>query len=270
VSDPFSLSGKVAVVTGAGGLLGQQHAGALLEAGARVVLMDLDQRAVDAAVSRLCGGEHLWGFAGSVVDPGALTALREELLTRWGRLDVLVNNAAVNDRVEAPSGGAGASRFEEFPLEEWRRVIDINTTGVFLPAQILGSELARQGHGSIINVASTYGLVGPDPSLYARPDGTVPFVKTPSYPTSKGAVLAFTRFLAAYWGHRNVRVNSLVPGGVENGQEPYFLDNYARRTPLGRMASPTDYRGAVVFLASDASTYMTGHALVVDGGFTAW
>jgi len=270
--DRFHLAGRVAVITGAAGLLGRQHATALAESGAHVVLVDLDRAALDiaaAVVSPTARGEVL-AVPADVTRPGDLAELWDLLDGRFGRLDVLVNNAAVNDKVEGTTRDPVASRFENFSLDEWRRVMDVNVTGVFLPSQVLGAEMARRGEGSIVNVASMYAIVGPDPSLYLRPDGSPPFVKSPAYSASKGAILALTRFLAAYWGHQGVRVNALVPGGVQNGQEPYFVERYGSRTPLGRMAAPDDYRGALVFLASDASRYMTGGTLVVDGGFTAW
>ena len=265
------LADRVAVVTGAAGLLGVQHCLALGRAGATVVAADLRLEAVDAVAAHLHAqtGATALGLAVDVAEVRSVGFLRDEVLARFGRVDVLVNNAALNEKVE-DGEGQEALRFERHPLELWERALRVNVTGPFLCCQALGSEMARAGRGSIVNVASTYGLVAPDPALYRRPDGTQAFWKSAAYPTTKSAVIGLTRHLAAYWGPAGVRVNALAPGGVRNGQEDWFVANYAARTPLGRMAAPDDYAGALVFLASDASAYMTGATLVVDGGFTAW
>jgi NAD(P)-dependent dehydrogenase (short-subunit alcohol dehydrogenase family) len=286
----FSLAGRVAVVTGAAGLLGRRHCRALAAAGARVVATDLDpaaceavareiapvaDRAAMAAAAAAAGTAAAvpaapMAWAADITRPESVQALRDAVLERCGGIDVLVNNAALNEKVESPLAAGEVLRFENFPLALWEDSLRVNVTGTFLCCQLLGGEMARRGAGSIVNIASTYAVVAPDQALYRQPDGTQTFFKSAAYPTTKGAVLALTRFLAAYWGRSGVRVNALSPGGVENGQDPGFVARYAARTPLGRMADPGDYEGALIFLASAASRYMTGANLIVDGGWTAW
>lgn len=266
--NPFDLRGRIAVVTGAGGLLGKRHCEALAGAGATVVACDLNEDAARLVAEELGAGHY--AVALDVTNTEMVASLRDQLQQDIGIPDVLVNNAAMNDMVENPTSAADESRFENYPFDLFRRVMDVNVGGMFLCCQSIGALMAERGSGSIVNVASTYGVVAPDQRIYQTPDGEQPFFKSAAYPASKGAVVMLTKFLATYWGDRSVRVNALSPGGVENGQPKHFIENYAGRTPLGRMAASTDYQGALVFLASDASRYMTGHNLVVDGGWTAW
>jgi NAD(P)-dependent dehydrogenase (short-subunit alcohol dehydrogenase family) len=263
----FSLKNKTAIVTGALGLLGKRHCEALAEAGANVVVADIDEAAAEKFAESL--GEQHGGLKVDVTSQQSLKTARDKIITRYGSIDILVNNAAINDMFENPGMAKELSAFENYPLDAFKKSLDVNVTGVFLASQIFGSVMAEQGSGSIINIASTYGLVGPDQSIYRNECGEQTFFKSPVYPVTKGAVINFTRFLAAYWGNKGVRVNTLSPGGVENAQNEFFIQNYSAKTLLGRMAQPTDYQGALMFLASDASAYMTGANLVVDGGWTA-
>lgn len=266
MNEMFSLKEKVALVTGALGLIGKQHCIALAEAGATVIACDLNGNKCDEFAKNL--PVKSCGYGVDITDLEGLIRLKDFIMTNFGKLDILVNNAAINDMFENKDSVSQLSMFENYPLEMWNRSVNVNITGLFLCSQIVGSIMLKNGKGSIINVASTYGVVAPDQSLYKRPDGSQPFYKSPVYSTTKGAVLAFTKYLAAYWGKKGIRVNALSPGGVENGQEEYFINNYSQRTPLGRMARDYDYKGAIVFLASDASEYMTGTNLIVDGGWT--
>ncbi len=263
----FSLKNKTAIVTGALGLLGKKHCEALAQAGANVIVADLDEQGADS-FAKVLGDQHA-GLQLDVTSENSLKAARDKIVSRYGSIDILVNNAAINDMFENPGMAKKLSAFENYPLDAFKKSLDVNITGVFLASQIFGSVMAGQGHGSIINIASTYGVVGPDQSIYRDECGEQTFYKSPVYPVTKGAVVNFTRFLAAYWGHKGVRVNTLSPGGVENSQNEFFIQNYSAKTLLGRMARPTDYQGALVFLASEASAYMTGANLIVDGGWTA-
>jgi NAD(P)-dependent dehydrogenase (short-subunit alcohol dehydrogenase family) len=269
----FSLKGKVSIVTGALGLLGKEHCKALSRAGANVIVCDLDkEKSYDFARTlseNSISGKPIGIFL-DVTDPDSINDAKEIILNEFGHIDVLVNNAAINDMFEDPKVSKELSNFENYPLHAWKRSIDVNLTGVFLCSQIFGSQMASQLSGSIINIASTYGIVAPDQSIYKNDMGEQEFIKPPVYSATKGAVIAFSKYLASYWGNKGVRVNTLSPGGVLNKQKEYFVRNYSRRTQLGRMAAPTDYAGAIVFLASDASSYMTGANLVVDGGYIAW
>lgn len=263
----FDLTNKTAIVTGALGLLGKEHCRALAEAGANVVVADVNEAASIAFATEL--GENHLGVGVDVTSETSLKTALDKILAHFGTIDVLVNNAAINDMFENPAMAKELSAFENYPVEAFRKSLEVNVTGVFLCSQVFGSVMAQQGSGSIVNIASTYGMVGPDQSIYINQAGEQTFYKSAAYPATKGAVINFTRFLAAYWGKNGVRVNTLSPGGVENSQDAFFIQNYSAKTLLNRMAQPNDYRGAIVFLASDASAYMTGANLVVDGGWTA-
>ncbi|HKV41271.1 MAG TPA: SDR family oxidoreductase [Blastocatellia bacterium] len=266
----FSLSGKTAIVTGALGLLGGQHCRALAEAGANVVAADLVKGACEEFGFELRreSGTDSNGMACDITNPESLQALKAAVLEKYGQIDVLVNNAGVDDKFDESCDDI--FRLEAYPLSHWRRMLEVNLTGTFLCCQVIGPEMVKRARGSIINIASTYGIVAPDQSIYRRPDGSQTFFKSPAYPATKAAVISLTRYLASCWGRSSVRVNSICPGGVWNSQEQYFIENYSERTPLGRMAKSDDYKGAIVFLACDASSYMTGANLVVDGGWTIW
>ncbi|MBS3944000.1 MAG: SDR family oxidoreductase [Melioribacter sp.] len=264
----FDLSNKTAIVTGALGLIGKEHCKALSEAGANVVVADLDE-ILCVEFAKTLSAKSI-GLSIDVTNPGSLKQCRNKVLEEFGHIDILVNNAAINDMFENPKAASEQSKFENYPLELWQKSVEVNLTGVFLCSQIFGSQMAKQKSGSIINIASTYGITAPDQSLYKKEDGSQSFYKPPAYSATKGAVIMFTRYLAAYWGKDGVRVNTLSPGGVENSQDDYFIQKYSAKTPLGRMAKPDDYKGALVFLASNASSYMTGANLIVDGGWTCW
>ena len=247
------LSGRLALVTGAHGKLGPVWIAALAGAGARVVGIDVRPGEVEGAESVEIA---------DVTDRDALTALRE----RVGAPDVLVNNAGID---QPPSGDAVSVAIEDVPYDDFRRVLDVNLAGTFLVTQVFGSAMRDAGRGSIVNIGSLYAAIAPDPSMYDHLDLDPPFLKPPAYGASKAGVVSLTRYFARLWGPHGVRVNALSPGGVLGGQDPEFLRKFTARTPLRRLAEDGDLTGPLLFLASDASRYLTGHELRVDGGFTA-
>jgi NAD(P)-dependent dehydrogenase (short-subunit alcohol dehydrogenase family) len=264
----FSLKGKTAIVVGATGLIGPKHCLALLEAGANVVAADIDGPKLEGLVREFEG--RITPYVVNITSKVEIEGLRDFALQKFSTIDILVNNAAINDSVENPKSAFEDSKFENYEADFFRKMMDVNILGTVLTCQVIGTQMAKQGKGSIINVASTYGVVAPDQSLYRTPAGEQKFFKGAAYPVTKAGVLSLTRFLATYWGTSGVRVNALSPGGVENGQDPFFIENYSKKTPLGRMANASDFKGAIVYLASEASAYMTGHNLLVDGGWTVW
>lgn len=263
-----SLDGQVAVVTGAFGRLGPVWCEALLGAGAKVIGLDLSDAAPSKDYERLRheAGERLATISADVRDRASLEAAR----VRCGEIgpapSVLVNNAGIDQ----PPGPAQTYRVEEVPVEQFQRVLDVNVTGAFQASQVFGAEMVRAGRGSIINIGSLYATVSPDARFYDHLPADPPFLKPPAYGASKAALVNLTRYLATHWGPRGVRVNALSPGGVEGGQDPEFKRKFTDRVPLGRMAVAQDLGGPLIFLASDASSYVTGIELRVDGGFTAW
>lgn len=267
----FDMSGKTAVVTGAAGLLGQQFSLALAQAGASIVLADLSEETIaKQAQSLRQQGFKALGVSVDVTDPESNKAMVEAALTQYGSVDVLVNSAALDPKFDpANVNSQGANAFEDYSLESWRQALDVNLTGMFLATQAAVAPMLQQGQGVIVNIASIYGLVAPDQRLYERPDGTRSF-KPVYYSVTKAGVLGFTRYLAAYYAGKNIRVNALTPGGVYNEHDEVFTAQYSSRTILGRMANIDEMSAAMLFLCSDASSYMTGGNLVVDGGWTAW
>lgn len=258
----FSLDGRVAVVTGGLGQLGRQFTQALLSRGARVAVLD-QQDASDP------DDERRLHVRADVTDRASLEQALARIETRWGAPHILINNAALDSPPGAPVAANGP--FDSYPVEVWRRVLDVNVTGVFLCCQVIGARMAERRRGSIINVASIYGIVSPDQRIYEyRRQRGEEFFKPAAYAASKSALLNLTRYLATYWAPHNVRVNTVTLAGVFNNQDDAFLEAYTPRVPLGRMAREDEYNGAIVFLSSDASSYMTGANLVLDGGYTAW
>jgi NAD(P)-dependent dehydrogenase (short-subunit alcohol dehydrogenase family) len=259
----FDVSGKIIVITGSAGLLGIEYAKGLSKEGAHVVLADLDFKKCEDISLEL---EKKYSVKPLPINLDLTKILSiknmvKKVVKKYGKIDVLINNAAYqgDDKLRTIP-------FEELPLESWNKAIDVNLTGIFLCCQEIGKVMLKQKKGVIINISSTYGIVAPDQRIYGKSRQNSAIF----YAATKSAVLNLTRYLAAYWQGKGIRVNTLSPGGVERNQEVNFKQKYSEKTMLGRMAKKDEYVGPIIFLASDASSYMTGSNLIVDGGWTAW
>lgn len=283
----FDIRGKTALVTGGAGLLGAQFCRTLAEAGASVVIADLEfEKAKKLSHDFLEKGLSARAVRLDVTLPGSVSAAVDETLTVFGSLDILVNSAALDPKFDPDSlarqanpGQSSDSQavnpadlsngsFENFPLEAWNKALQVNLTGVFLCCQAAVKPMLAKGSGVIVNLSSIYGMVAPDQRLYQRPGK--PMFKPAYYSVTKAGILGLTRYLAAYYGGSGIRVNALTPGGVFNHHDQDFVEAYSSRSVIGRMANVDELNGSLLFLVSDASTYMTGANLVVDGGWTAW
>jgi len=267
--DLFKLNSRVAIITGGCGLLGRQHASAIASAGGIPVLLDIP-RANPAKVAAEIGFP-CHGVAADITDLDALTAINDQLLRDLGRIDILINNAANNPKMES-ADSRNFSRVEFFPMETWHADIAVGLTGAFLCSRVFGGGMASRGGGVIVNVSSDLGVIAPDQSLYSVP-GLPPEaqpVKPVTYSVVKTGLIGLTRYLATYWADAGVRVNAISPGGVFTNQPEDFVARLSQLIPLGRMARADEYQAAILFLCSDASSYMTGSNLIIDGGRTTW
>ena len=276
VREPFALFGRTALITGAAGLLGVEHAAALLDSGATVVITDIDQSSLGSAAESLARGadpDRILQWVMDVSRPEEVRAVAAEFAAAGRRVDILVNNAAIDPKVKGGQGLVEASRLENLPLEQWNRQLAVGLTGAFLCSQVFGSAMARDGKGGVIlNIASDLSVIAPDQRLYRREglaDGDQP-VKPVTYSVIKAGLVGLTRYLATYWADRGVRANALSPGGVYSGQSGEFVQRLTSLIPVGRMARRDEYRAAVQFLCSDASAYLNGQNIVMDGGRSAW
>jgi NAD(P)-dependent dehydrogenase (short-subunit alcohol dehydrogenase family) len=265
----FSLAGKVALVTGGAGILGRGFCAGLADCGADVAVVDLDEGAARALAEELAAtyGVRSIGIAADIADPAAVQGMAERAERELGPVAVLHNNAAT----KGGDLGKFLAPLEDYELETWREIMAVNLDGMFLVAREIGQRMARRGGGSIIQTASIYGALAPDQRIYEGSEYLGRPINTPPvYSASKAGVIGLTRHLAAYWADKGVRVNAITPGGVESGQNDTFQRRYAARVPMGRMAHRDEMVGALIFLASDASSYITGQNIMVDGGLSAW
>ena len=271
----FKIDGNVCIITGGGGLLGRKHAEAVLEGGGIPVLLDISSESLQRAKNELLltyNNSQIETFTCDITSRDQLTQIRDVLLEKYGHVDALINNAANNPKMEGASKNMGAIQFNNFPLEIWNQDIAVGLTGALLCAQVFGEVMEKQISGVIINISSDYGLISPDQRVY-RKDGlpeNQQIIKPISYSVVKHGIIGMTKYLATYWAKKGIRVNTLCPASLENGQDEVFVEKLSNLIPMGRMSQPDEYVCTVLYMLSNASTYMTGATIVLDGGRTCW
>ena len=273
VKQSFDLTGKVAVVTGGAGLLGEKHAEAIAEFGGIPVLLDIDKKTGNEKAQRI-SKEYQVDCAFKlcdITDESQISSIRDSLLSKFGQIDILINNAAIDPKVEAKSE-KNLSRLENFSIDQWNLEMAVGLTGAMLCSKVFGYEMAKKGKGVILNISSDLGIIAPDQKIYKKeglPEHEQP-VKPVTYSVIKHGLIGLTKYLATYWAGKGVRCNALCPGGIYNNQPDEFVKKISNLIPLGRMAHEDEYKASVVFMVSEASKYMNGSILSVDGGRSIW
>lgn len=273
--DNFLIKGRVAVITGGAGLLGKKHAETVIEAGGIAVLLDISAEALEVAINELrnrYGLSVVDGFQTNITDRGSVERVKDQLLQKYHHIDILINNAANNPKVEGSSKNMGNIRFENFPIKMWEDDVKVGLTGAVICTQVFGSIMAEANRGVILNISSDLGIIAPDQRIY-RKDGLreeEQSVKPVTYSVIKHGLIGLTKYTATYWANKGIRANALCPGGVFNGQNEEFLAKLTNLIPMGRMADSEEYKSTILYLISDASSYMTGSVVMVDGGRTCW
>ncbi len=273
--DKFRLDNKVIVITGGAGLLGRKHAEAVLDAGGIAILLDITSGVLDNAVSELgtkYNADRIAGMLSDITSLDSLEKVRDDILSKYQSIDGLINNAANNPKMEGNAANMAAIQFENFPLQMWLNDIAVGLTGSFLCSQVFGAVMAKQHRGVILNISSDLGIIAPDQRIYRR-EGLKEeeqTIKPVTYSVIKHGLIGLTKYLATYYAQKGVRCNALCPAGVFNGQDGEFLEKLTNLIPMGRMADKEEYKSTILYMLSDASSYMTGSTVIVDGGRTCW
>ncbi len=275
IFEQFKITGKVIVITGGAGLIGRRHTEAVLEGEGIPVLLDIFKEPLEKVKEEFLSrypGAKIETYVADITDRKCLESIRDELLSKYGHIDGLINNAANNPKVEGGSKNLGAMRFHNLPLSIWEDDMKVGLTGAFLCCQVFGYEMEKQQSGVIINISSDYGVISPNQNIYKKEGVSEEeqTVKPVSYSVVKHGIMGLTKYLATYWAKSGIRVNTLCPASLSNGQDEEFVKKISELIPMGRMSRPDEYPATVLYMLSDASSYMTGATVILDGGRTIW